>query len=199
MSRLLHPNAAHVADTLISRGHHGVVVSSPEGTHTAADAAAALGVEVGAIVKSMVFLLGDEPVLLLVSGAHNVHLERTGERLGGTLMRASLDTAKHATGQPIGGIAPVGHPTNLDTFVDQDLAATPRCGRPPVTPTRSFGPRSPSWCASPQVWRSTSPDPCFFTGVRTRESGRSVRRGPRRRRRCRVGCRGIRAAAVPRR
>jgi prolyl-tRNA editing enzyme YbaK/EbsC (Cys-tRNA(Pro) deacylase) len=122
MSRLLHPNAAHVADTLISRGHHGVVVNSPEGTHTAADAAAALGVEVGAIVKSMVFLLGDEPVLLLVSGAHNVHLEHTGERLGGALTRAPLDTAKHATGQPIGGIAPVGHPTNLDTFVDQDLA-----------------------------------------------------------------------------
>ncbi|KAA0924982.1 YbaK/EbsC family protein [Rhodococcus sp. IEGM 1401] len=122
MSRLLHPNAAHVADTLISRGHHGVVVSSPEGTHTAADAAAALGVDVGAIVKSMVFLLGDEPVLLLVSGAHNVHLEHTGERLGGVLTRAPLDTAKHATGQPIGGIAPVGHPTNLDTFVDQDLA-----------------------------------------------------------------------------
>lgn len=122
MSRLLHPNAAHVADTLISRGHHGVVVNSPQGTHTAADAAAALGVEVGAIVKSMVFLLDDEPVLLLVSGAHNVHLEHTGERLGGRLARADLDTAKHATGQPIGGIAPVGHPTNLDTFVDQDLA-----------------------------------------------------------------------------
>lgn len=122
MSRLLHANAAHVADTLISRGHHGVVVTSPEGTHTAADAAAALGVDVGAIVKSMVFLLDDEPVLLLVSGAHNVHLERTGERLGGRLARADLDTAKHATGQPIGGIAPVGHPTNLDTFVDQDLA-----------------------------------------------------------------------------
>ncbi|MEH6793902.1 MAG: YbaK/EbsC family protein [Rhodococcus sp. (in: high G+C Gram-positive bacteria)] len=122
MSRLLHPNAAHVADTLISRGHHGVVVNSPEGTHTAADAAAALGVDVGAIVKSMVFLLDDEPVLLLVSGAHNVHLEHTGERLDGTLTRAPLDTAKHATGQPIGGIAPVGHPTNLDTFVDQDLA-----------------------------------------------------------------------------
>lgn len=97
-------------------------MNSPEGTHTAADAAAALGVEVGAIVKSMVFLLDDEPVLLLVSGAHNVHLEHTGERLGGRLARADLDTAKHATGQPIGGIAPVGHPTNLDTFVDQDLA-----------------------------------------------------------------------------
>ncbi|MFY2790805.1 YbaK/EbsC family protein [Rhodococcus sp. KRD162] len=122
MSRLLHPNAAHVADTLISRGHHGVVVNSPEGTHTAADAAAALGVDVGAIVKSMVFLLGDEPVLLLVSGAHNVHLDHTGARLGGTLRRADLETAKHATGQPIGGIAPVGHPTNLETFIDQDLA-----------------------------------------------------------------------------
>lgn len=79
-------------------------------------------VDVGAIVKSLVFMLDDNPVLLLVSGAHNVDLERTGARLGGTLERAELDFAVHATGQPIGGIAPVGHPTNLDTFVDEALA-----------------------------------------------------------------------------
>jgi prolyl-tRNA editing enzyme YbaK/EbsC (Cys-tRNA(Pro) deacylase) len=121
MSRLLHPNAAHVADVLISRGHHGVIVTQSEPTHTAAEAAAAVGVPVGAITKSLVFLLDDDPVLLLVSGAHNVNLEATGARLDGTLVRAPLDVVKHATGQPIGGVAPVGHPTNLPTFVDTDL------------------------------------------------------------------------------
>ncbi|MET0315715.1 MAG: YbaK/EbsC family protein [Rhodococcus fascians] len=122
MPRLLHPNAAHVADILISRGHHGVVVTSPEPTPTAEAAAESLGVAVGAIVKSLVFLLDDDPVLLLVSGAHQVNLEATGARLDGTLTRAPLDLVKHATGQPIGGIAPVGHPTNLPTYVDESLA-----------------------------------------------------------------------------
>jgi prolyl-tRNA editing enzyme YbaK/EbsC (Cys-tRNA(Pro) deacylase) len=121
MPRLLHPNAAHVADVLISRGHHGVIVTREEPTHTAAQAAASVGVDVGAITKSLVFLLDDDPVLLLVSGAHEVDLAATGERLGGELTRAPLNLVKHATGQPIGGIAPVGHPTNLPTYVDTDL------------------------------------------------------------------------------
>lgn len=125
MPRTLHPNAAHVADTLIARGHHGVVITSPEPTVTAEAAAQSLGVAVGAIVKSLVFLLDDDPVLLLVSGAHNVDLDATGARLGGKLTRAPLELVKHSTGQPIGGIAPVGHPTNLPTYVDEALAEHP--------------------------------------------------------------------------
>jgi prolyl-tRNA editing enzyme YbaK/EbsC (Cys-tRNA(Pro) deacylase) len=125
MSRLLHPNAAHVADVLISRGHHGVVVNSPEPTSTAEAAAASLGVSVGAIVKSLIFLLDDDPVLILVSGAHRVNVEATGKRLEGTLTRAPLDIVELATHQPVGGIAPVGHPTNLTTFVDESLAGYP--------------------------------------------------------------------------
>ncbi|MDJ0359256.1 YbaK/EbsC family protein [Rhodococcus sp. H29-C3] len=125
MHRLLHPNAAHVADVLISRGHHGVVVTAPVPTVTADAAAESLGVDVGAIVKSLVFLLDDDPVLLLVSGAHRVNLDRTGRRLEGTLSQASLELVKHCTGQPIGGIAPVGHPTNLPTYVDEQLAEYP--------------------------------------------------------------------------
>jgi prolyl-tRNA editing enzyme YbaK/EbsC (Cys-tRNA(Pro) deacylase) len=125
MPRLLHPNAAHVADILISRGHHGVVVTSPEPTSTAEAAAESLGVSVGAIVKSLVFLLDDDPVLLLVSGAHQVNMGATGERLGGTLQRAPLDLVKLATDQPIGGIAPVGHPTNLATYIDDSLSQYP--------------------------------------------------------------------------
>ncbi|MGK2883295.1 MAG: YbaK/EbsC family protein [Rhodococcus sp. (in: high G+C Gram-positive bacteria)] len=125
MPRLLHPNAAHVADILISRGHHGVVITAPEPTATAAAAARSLGVPVGAIVKSLVFLLDDDPVLVLVSGDHEVDMTATGARLGGTLTRAPLELVKHSTGQPIGGIAPVGHPTNLPTYIDETLGDHP--------------------------------------------------------------------------
>jgi prolyl-tRNA editing enzyme YbaK/EbsC (Cys-tRNA(Pro) deacylase) len=125
MRRLLHPNASHVADTLIARGHHGVIITQPTPTHTAADAAAALGVDVGAIVKSLVFLLDDDPVLLLVSGSHEVNLDKTGTRLEGVLTRAPAETVRHATGQPIGGVAPIGHPTNLPTYIDNALAEFP--------------------------------------------------------------------------
>ncbi|PTR29113.1 prolyl-tRNA editing enzyme YbaK/EbsC (Cys-tRNA(Pro) deacylase) [Rhodococcus sp. OK519] len=125
MPRLLHPNAAHVADTLIARGHHGVIVTQPAPTHSAEQAAEALGADRGAIVKSLIFLLDDEPVLLLVSGAHEVNLDATGARLQGTLTRAPLDVVREVTGQPIGGVAPLGHPTNLPTYMDTALAAHP--------------------------------------------------------------------------
>ncbi|NNH73391.1 YbaK/EbsC family protein [Nocardia uniformis] len=122
MRRSLPPLASKVSDTLISRGHHGVIITQPLPTSTAQEAAAAIGVDVGAIIKSLVFLLDDDPVLLLVSGAHQVNLERTGERLEGTLTRAPADMVREVTGQPIGGVAPVGHPTNLPTYLDNALA-----------------------------------------------------------------------------
>lgn len=122
MARSLPTVAARVSDTLIARGHHGVIVTQEEPTHTAAQAAQALGVEVGAITKSLIFLLDEDPVLLLVSGEHQVDLERTGERLQGRLTRASAEVVREVTGQPIGGVAPVGHPTNLSTYVDNALA-----------------------------------------------------------------------------
>ncbi len=107
---------------MIARGHHGVIVTQPAPTPTAVDAARALGVDVGAITKSLVFLLDDDPVLLLVSGAHEVDLRLTGERLEGKLTQAPADMVQEVTGQPIGGVAPVGHPTNLPTWVDTALA-----------------------------------------------------------------------------
>lgn len=118
----LSPVACLVSDTLIARGHHGVIVTQQAPTPTAADAARALGVEVGAITKSLVFLLNDDPVLLLVSGAHQVDLDKTGARLEGTLTRAPAKLVRSVTGQPIGGVAPVGHPTNLPTWVDNALS-----------------------------------------------------------------------------
>lgn len=122
MRRSLPPLASKVSDTLIARGHHGVIITQPLPVHTAQEAADAIGVDVGAIIKSLVFVLDDDPVLLLVSGAHQVHLNRTGERLEGTLTRASADLVREVTGQPIGGVSPVGHPTNLPTYIDNALA-----------------------------------------------------------------------------
>lgn len=125
MSRSLHPNATHVAATLIARGHHGLILAQPIPVDTAERAAAAVHADVGAIVEARVFLLDDEPVLLLVSGAHRPHTGRTGRRLGGVLTPADDALAVEVTGQPTGSIAPVGHPTNLPTYLDRALSRYP--------------------------------------------------------------------------
>ena len=125
MAGLLHPDASHVADTLIARGHHGVIVSQPDGVRTVAEVARALGVSPGALVESVVYLLDDDPILLLVAGDHAVDIENTAKRLEGVLADAPDDVIRHATGQTIGSIAPVGHPTNLPTYIDSALANYP--------------------------------------------------------------------------
>ncbi|MFF2086703.1 YbaK/EbsC family protein [Nocardia sp. NPDC058176] len=114
--------ACRVADTLIARGHHGVIVSPETPAATATEAARALGAHPTAITTAQVFLLDDDPVLLLVACHHHVDLTRTGKRLEGTLTPAPTALIERITGQPIDGTAPVGHPTNLPTWVDTALA-----------------------------------------------------------------------------
>lgn len=91
-------------------------------TPTAQAAAEALGIEVGAIANSLIFTLDDAPLLVLTSGSHRVNTAWLGEQLGGTIARASKDVVKDATGQVIGGVAPVGHPAPIRTLVDVALA-----------------------------------------------------------------------------
>ena len=91
-------------------------------TPTAQAAAEALGIEVGAIANSLIFTLDGEPLLVLTSGSHRVDTAWLGEQLGGTIARASKDVVKDATGQVIGGVAPVGHPSPIRTLVDVALA-----------------------------------------------------------------------------
>ena len=93
----------------------------PEGTHTAQDAADAIGCPVAAIVKSLVFTLDGEPLLALVSGANRVDTEALGARLGGTLGKADARTVKEATGFSIGGVPPLAHANPLHTVIDEDL------------------------------------------------------------------------------
>lgn len=90
---------------------------------TAADAAQQLGCEVGAIANSLVFRAGDEPVLVMASGAHRVDVAVVGPAFGVERLRsANAKVVLTATGQQVGGCAPVGHPAPLRTVVDTDLA-----------------------------------------------------------------------------
>jgi prolyl-tRNA editing enzyme YbaK/EbsC (Cys-tRNA(Pro) deacylase) len=95
----------------------------PDAVTTAAAAAAALGVEVGQIANSLVFDADGAPLLVLTSGAHRVDTEKVAALVGAhRLRRASPDFVRAATGQVIGGVAPVGHPAPLRTLVDRALA-----------------------------------------------------------------------------
>jgi prolyl-tRNA editing enzyme YbaK/EbsC (Cys-tRNA(Pro) deacylase) len=124
MTQALHPTARKVADALAAAGVRGEVRMLAEEVRTAAQAAAQLGVEVGAIANSLVFDADGEPLLVLTSGAHRVDTARVAALVEvGELRRASPDFVRAATGQPIGGVAPVGHPRPLRTLVDIELAA----------------------------------------------------------------------------
>jgi prolyl-tRNA editing enzyme YbaK/EbsC (Cys-tRNA(Pro) deacylase) len=119
-----HPAVLKVVDALAAAGATGSVTMLPDEARTAATAAAQLGVEVGAIANSLVFDADGEPLLVLTSGAHRVDTARVAAALGITaLRRATPEFVKAATGQAIGGVAPVGHPAPLRTLVDTDLAA----------------------------------------------------------------------------
>ena len=93
----------------------------PAGTRTAADAAFAVGCDVGQIVKSLVFVAGGRPVVALVSGANRLDEGRLGEAAGTPVKKADAELARSATGYSIGGVPPFGHATDLPVFMDRDL------------------------------------------------------------------------------
>lgn len=117
-----HAAVDRVVDALARHGLTPEIVWFDNAVTTAQLAADALGVEVGQIANSLVFTLDGEPILVLTSGAHRVDTEWLGAELGGVIGRASKDVVKAATGQVIGGVAPVGHPSPVRTFVDTELA-----------------------------------------------------------------------------
>jgi prolyl-tRNA editing enzyme YbaK/EbsC (Cys-tRNA(Pro) deacylase) len=93
---------------------------------TAAAAAEALGCEVGAIANSLVFDADGAPLLVLASGSHRVDTAKVAALVGAErVRRATPEFVSAATGQEVGGVAPVGHPRPLRTVVDVDLAAHP--------------------------------------------------------------------------
>src|SRR5271155_941930 len=110
---------ASFASVLRDLGVAGQVRELPEPAPTAATAAAQLGCDVGAIANSLVFSADGEPLLILTSGAHRVETAKVAAGIGaGSVRRADPDFVRSATGQVIGGVAPVGHPQPVRTLVD---------------------------------------------------------------------------------
>ena len=97
----------------------------PQGTRTAADAAAAISVPLGSIVKSLVFTVAGEPLLVLVAGdqrADQTKLAGLLEVPESEIRFADADTVREATGFAIGGVPPVGHRTAMPAVIDETLA-----------------------------------------------------------------------------
>ncbi|MEM8618773.1 MAG: YbaK/EbsC family protein [Actinomycetota bacterium] len=118
----IHPNVQRVVDAGRALGVDVVTRRFPDGTKTAADAAAAIGVDVGQIVKSLIFAVDDEVVLAYVSGANQLDESRLAAAAGGSdCARVDADRVRAATGFPIGGVPPFGHVSELRVFVDPDL------------------------------------------------------------------------------
>ncbi|MFM2235240.1 MAG: hypothetical protein RL296_899 [Actinomycetota bacterium] len=118
----IHPNVVRVTAAAKERGLEISTRRFPEGTKTAADAAAAIGVTVGQIVKSLVFGVDNEIVMALVSGSNQLDEKKLALAAGGSkCARVDADAVRDATGYPIGGVPPFGHTTQLRVFVDPDL------------------------------------------------------------------------------
>ncbi len=119
-------------------------VRYPEGTRTAADAATAIGCELAQIVKSLVCIGPDGPVLALTAGHNRVDLDRLAEVVGGPVRMAGAEEAREVTGYAIGGTPPFGHPRPITTFIDPDLGDHPIVYAASGTPDSCF----PIGCAA---------------------------------------------------
>jgi Cys-tRNA(Pro) deacylase len=118
----LHPNTLRVIAAARDAGLEITTRRFPEGTKTAADAAAAIGVTVGQIVKSLVFGVDNEIVMALVSGSNQLDEKKLALAAGGAkCARVDADAVREATGYPIGGVPPLGLATHLRVFIDPDL------------------------------------------------------------------------------
>ncbi|OGO30013.1 MAG: hypothetical protein A2Z16_01810 [Chloroflexi bacterium RBG_16_54_18] len=119
----LSPNAKKVQEALLASGLSMQVVELPGSTRTALEAAQAVGCQVGQIVKSLIFKSKRslQPVLVLASGANRVDERKIEVLIGEPLGKADADFVRQQTGFVIGGIPPVGHLQQLQSFIDQDL------------------------------------------------------------------------------
>ena len=118
----MHANVQRVVDAAAALGLEVIPRTFPDGTRTAQEAADAIGVELGQIVKSLIFGVDGEIVLAYVSGANQLDETKLAEAAGGVMcQRVDADVVRSATGFPIGGVPPFGHTTSLRIFIDPDL------------------------------------------------------------------------------
>lgn len=138
----LHANARAVAHAAARLGLDLEIREFPDGTRTAEDAARAIGVGVGQIVKSLVFAVGDDVVVALVSGPNRLdegRLAAAAGREGTAVGRVDAARVREATGYPIGGVPPFGHAGELPTYVDEDLLTYDEVWAAAGTPRHVFG------------------------------------------------------------
>jgi Cys-tRNA(Pro) deacylase len=133
----LHKNTRRVLEAAAAAGLDVEPRQFDEHTRTAEDAARAIGVTVGQIVKSLVFLVDGVPVVALVSGDNQLDERKLAAAAGGaTVERADANAVRAATSYPVGGVPPLGYPEPLRVFIDEALlqhdvvwaaAGTPHC------------------------------------------------------------------------
>ena len=115
------PAVQRVVDAFAAQGIIIVPREFAEQTHTAQEAANAVGTTVAQIVKSLIFLVDEHPALFLVSGANQLDVALVEGALGQTIRRASAEQVRLATGFAIGGVPPFGHSTAMPIYFDRDL------------------------------------------------------------------------------
>ncbi len=123
MTERLSRSAQRVAEALAEKGIPQRVVELPASTRTAAEAAQAIGCQVGQIAKSLVFQgqRSGRAILVIASGANRVDEAKLAQALGEKVIKADAAFVRQHTGYAIGGVPPVGHTEALETFLDPDL------------------------------------------------------------------------------
>jgi prolyl-tRNA editing enzyme YbaK/EbsC (Cys-tRNA(Pro) deacylase) len=136
----LSPSAQKIQDQLKSLGYDYTVIEHAESTRTAQEAADRAGCELGQIVKSLIFRGKDsgKPILVLTSGANRVDEKRISEYAGEAIVRADADFVRSVTGFAIGGVPPVGHIQNMETYIDEDFLYYPTIWAAAGTPNAIF-------------------------------------------------------------
>lgn len=150
MARDSSSSVDRVRAALLAAGQADTIAEFPDGTRTAADAAAAVGCTVAQIAKSIVLRSGEQVVLVIASGVNRVDPGKVSAVLGMPIMTADGRWVRDMTGFAIGGVAPVGHLSPPKVLIDQDLMAL-----------------DPVWAAagSPKhAFRTTARDLVFMTG-----------------------------------
>lgn len=119
----LSKSAQNFQEVLARAGKSFKVIELPESTHTAQQAADAIGCSIQQIVKSLIFKIieSNEPILILVSGPNRVNEKAIETLIGKKIMKADADFTREVTGFAIGGIPPIGHAQPIRSFIDKDL------------------------------------------------------------------------------
>jgi prolyl-tRNA editing enzyme YbaK/EbsC (Cys-tRNA(Pro) deacylase) len=119
----LSPSAQKVQDTLQSLGFNLQVIEFEQTTRTSAEAAQAVGCEIGQIAKSLIFKgkQSGKAILIIASGANRVDEKKIRALVGEKVEKPDADFVREQTGFAIGGVPPVGHAQKLETLIDEDL------------------------------------------------------------------------------